>query len=346
MRRVLAALVGLLLSVVAAPVPRAVAAVDGYGWVWADQASHRVGEWYRPDTGYQYGFPGPGQENLVRHEGPGTYTVYFDGVLRAGVGHVNAYGGDTRARCKIASRAPGISGEYLVVQCYSFGGALVDSVFTASFTNMRTRNHPFAYRASYGGTVVQHNSSFGAVTSTRVEAGTYRVAFKGLPERGTVLITATGPDAVWCTNGRAALDGLSLVVWVICHSPVDGSRADSEFDVTYAAGGGVSGAPEPVAGYALVTSTPGLPLPFQFPEPRWRLENPERGVWVITPWRPVDRGAYQITVDDAQPNTCVTAGWYASVTVRCYDLAGAPLDTGLYVSYLGTPEPLRDGGTP
>jgi hypothetical protein len=345
----LTAAAALLLSAVAFPTPQAGAAGDGYGWVWADQPGHRLGEWYRPNTDYQYSSPGAGRDNQVRHDGPGTYTVYFDGVLRAGVGHVTAYGLDNHARCKIAGRAPGINGEYLVVHCYDFGGALLDSMFTASFTNLRTRDHPFGYRASYDGAVVQHNSSYGSVTHVRESAGTYRVAFKGLPPRGTVLVTATGPTAAWCSSGRDTIeDDLYLVVWVICFSPVDGSRADTEFDLTYAAGGSVVGdTAGTVSGYARVTSRPSLPIAYQFPEPRWRLENPERGVWVLTPWQPIDRGIFQITVDDASPTTCVTSHWHDSLTVQCYDRAGAPLDLSFFASYLAPRlSTTRDGGTP
>ena len=320
----------------------AAAPPEGYGWVWANDAGHTVGEWYAPSTTYQYSSVTNLPTNQVRHVGPGTYTVFVDGVSpTAGVTHVTAYGWENRARCKNTVTTPTLGGQYLTVRCYAFDGTLVDSQFTASFTNLRTRYYDFGYRAVNNSTVTTHNSTTGAVLYAREALGQYRVSFKSLggSPGGTVQITATGQTDVWCKTADWYPDAVYHHVLVRCFTPA-GAAADSEFNVTFVRKGNILGDKNPTPGlesaYGWVTSGTSAPDTWAFPLPTWTVTSLGTGIRDVAPAQPLNGGDVQITAYDGTTNSCAIAYWtWASATVQCYTTTGALVDSPFDISHVG-----------
>jgi hypothetical protein len=356
-------LIGVVLSLVTALAPRAVAAPDtcepdgrmkavtcdvtaaateGYGWVWANEPAHTVGEWYSPHAGYQYSSATDGPSNQVRHVGPGTYTVFVNGMSSlAGTTHVTAYGRDNRTRCKNTVTTPTLGGQYLTVRCYDFGGTLVDSMFTASFTNLRTAYYAFGYRSSNNGTVTTHNSSTGAVLYAREALGQYKVSFKSLggSPGGTVQVTATGQADTWCKTADWYPDSIYHHVLVHCFTAA-GAPADSEFNVTFVNKGNIVGDKNPGPGlasaYGWISSTGAAPDIWAFPLPTWTTASPGTGTRDLTPSQPLTGGDFQITAFDTTSNSCAIAYWTGvAATVQCYTTAGALVNSSFDVAYLG-----------
>ncbi|MET1071401.1 MAG: hypothetical protein ABWY11_02020 [Umezawaea sp.] len=274
-----------------------IAAVDAYGWVWANEAAHVTGEWYSPSARYQYSSTTGAATNWVRHDGVGTYTVYIDGASGAGVAHASAYGWNVRNRCKVTTTAAFGAGRYVVVRCYSFAGVLVDGMFTASYTSSRGNDYRFGYRSAVNGLVTGHNSSSGAINYSRAALGSYLVSFKGLGgvSGGTVQVTATGQTNVWCKTAGWYPDAIFYNVRVVCFAP-GGSPADSEFGVTFVDKGNIVGDKNPspglVSGYAWVMAARSAPDPWVYPAvPAWGVTGGS-GAYVVDPGVAVDGGEF------------------------------------------------------
>ncbi|PRY36237.1 hypothetical protein [Umezawaea tangerina] len=316
------------------------AATEVYGWVWANEPAHLTGEWYSPSARYQFSSVTGGPTNWVRHEGVGTYTVYIDGAPGTGVAHASAYGWNVRARCKVTTTSSSGAGRYVVVRCYSFDGALVDSMFTASYTSVRGRDYRYGYRSAVNGVVTEHNSSTGAVNYAHTAVGSYLVSFKNLggASGGTVQVTATGQTNVWCKTAGWYPDAIFYNVRVMCFTPA-GSPADSEFGVTFVDKGNIVGDKNPSlgleSGYAWVMATRTAPDPWAFPaSPAWAVTG-SAGVYVVDPAVVVDGGSFQVTAYDTSANSCVIGGWGAAVVVQCYDVGGVLAESFFDVAYVG-----------
>ncbi|MEO6084695.1 MAG: hypothetical protein ABIQ18_16460 [Umezawaea sp.] len=323
----------------------AAAVADGYGWVWAHDPSHLVGEWYIPSTPYQYSSVTDSPSNQVRHVGLGTYTVFVNGVSpTAGVTHVTAYGRDSRTRCKVIVATPTVGGQYLTVRCYDFGGTPVDGMFTASFTNLRSRDYPFGYRAVNNGVVTTHNSASTTVIHAREALGQYKVSFKQLggSAGGTVQVTATGQSDTWCKTADWYPDSIYHHVLVRCFTP-SGAPADSDFNVTFVNKGNIVGDKNPTPGltsaYGWISSGASASAPdtWAYPLPTWTVATPTTGTRDLTPSVTLASGGeVQVTAYDTTTNSCVIAYWTGTTaTVQCYTTAGAPVNGSFDISYLG-----------
>jgi hypothetical protein len=318
------------------------AATEGYGWVWANEPTRAVGEWYSPHAAYQYSSATDGPSNQVRHVGAGTYTVFVNGMSNLpGTTHVTAYGRDNRTRCKNTVTTPTAGGQYLTVRCHDFGGALVDSMFTATFTNLCTDHYPFGYRSANNGTVTTHNSTTGAVLHAREALGRYKVSFKSLggSPGGTVQVTATGQTDTWCKTADWCPDAIYHHVLVRCFTAT-GAPADSEFNVTFVNKGTIVGEKNPSPGlasaYGWISSTPTAPDTWAFPLPTWTITSPTTGTRQLTPSQPLTGGDFQITAFDTTTNSCAIAYWTGvTATVQCYTTAGALVNSSFDIAYLG-----------
>jgi hypothetical protein len=104
------------------------------GYVWADQPSTAS---YTPNTTYQYNSSGSSVNNTVTRSSAGVYTVHMPNLAGVeGNVHVSAYGPGT-AECKVASWTSSGTARLVAVRCFTTGGALVDSRFTATYTAIR-----------------------------------------------------------------------------------------------------------------------------------------------------------------------------------------------------------------
>jgi hypothetical protein len=167
-------------------------AVRGAGYVWSGNPADRAYNYNSSNLGL--GAP----INTVTWLSTGRYQVTYPNIgVFGGTAHVTAYGSGTE-QCKIEGWGPNVNGgQDVIYRCFGLDGELVDTLFSASFTNVN---------AVYGGarlaylwadqqsspigtsntpsTTYQFNSSGGLSTITRTDVGTYIVEIPGAVSYG------------------------------------------------------------------------------------------------------------------------------------------------------------------
>jgi hypothetical protein len=214
------------------------------GYVWADRPTAAN---YVPNPTYQWN--GKGGINRVHRLGTGRYEVSFARLAATpaagtpgsgGTAQVAAYGTSART-CKAETWFASGTAEVVRVRCTTpISGALVDSTFTASFTNGKGVANHFAFAKADRPTAVsytpaspfQFDDRGGTITVTRSGTGRYKVKLPHLGEfSGDVAVTAVGTDADACNVLSWGPAGAQFVN-VACTN-ADGLAADSAFAVTY-----------------------------------------------------------------------------------------------------------------
>ena len=114
-------------------------------YVWANDASHLIGEAYTPSTIYSYNAVGRAAANTVTRTAVGIYVVTCKGLgggaLFSGSGswsfgghvQVTAYGSEDADFCKVSSWGTGGADFTANVRCYNRLGNLSDNRFDLLF---------------------------------------------------------------------------------------------------------------------------------------------------------------------------------------------------------------------
>jgi hypothetical protein len=201
-------------------------------------------------------------------------------------------------------------------------------------------NGDFAGWAVYGGYFLHEDKSFnstgGAITVTKFGEGGYSVDFAGLGgggSNGNVQVTAVDKSASRCKVSQWYSFGTTLRVNVRCHFAGSPSP-NSAFLVSYARFAGGTAVSQDGA-YLLSNSlTAGTILPATF---QWgavgSVELLSTGVYAarLAGQTNQDTGVI-VTALGTDPSYCKIGNWYGSgsdtiVTVRCFDDAGAPVNS-------------------
>ena len=288
----------------------------------------------------------------ITRSSAGIYRVDFPGfsglVSTGGNVQVTAYGADNR-RCTVVSWGV----DYTNVRCFNASGTLADTAFGVHFQREGTRNDSFAYvyahdstSASYVPTsTFAYNAAGGQITATRSGAGTYFVDFGGLStlgvDGGNVQVTAyTSADkrckiAYWTGGGAAvrcfdtAGNPVDSVYSLIFRKPirrlltrnfaiaeVGGVGTPSSFDIWWNA---YSDAPYPIGQYNVTRPSTGV----------YEVEFPNMSKIGS------DGGNVQVSAVGEDDNYCKVSSWvFDTITVRCFDPAGVPINEQFQVLWM------------
>jgi hypothetical protein len=331
--------------------PPALAASFGWAYLWANQPTSPS---YTPSLSYQ--FNSSGSTNTVMRTGVGAYTALLPNLgTAAGVVHVTAYGGGTEV-CKVGSWDPSGSTQQVHVQCFTSGGAPVDTLFTMTYAYPRSAARPMAFlwadqptAATYTPSLsYQFNSSGATNTVRRMGVGTYTALLPNLgAATGHVQVTAYGPGSERCKVGSWDPSGSTQQVHVQCFTSA-GMLVDTRFTMTYVSDISLVGSPcdtEPGTCSAYVwADQPPSPsytpaLSYQFSDIGATNMITRVGVgayWVQLPDQNLNSGDVQVSAYGAGAAYCKVAYWtpWAGVQVRCFSSAGLPVDTYFDVTFL------------
>jgi hypothetical protein len=216
-----------------------------FGYVWANNPGAAS---YTPNSWYQYN--SAGTTNTITRSSTGIYQVRFPSIGGAGgTAKVTAYGYGNES-CKITSWSSFGTDVYLNVACQTPAGALVDTMFTATWhdsvgllgtstDSAMERGFVWADQdssASYApSSFYQYNSDGLANTITRSAVGTYQVTLPGLgTTRGHPEVTSYGPSAstTRCKIRSWGSSGGNEFVNVLCFD-ASGAAADSRYVLTF-----------------------------------------------------------------------------------------------------------------
>jgi hypothetical protein len=353
------AVLGLFLSLASAP-PSALAASFGWAYLWADQAS--TTSEYTPSSSYQFDSNvTTAAPNTVLRTGVGAYTAKLPNLGdAAGTVHVTAYGSGTET-CKVANWNPSGTTQQINVRCFTNAGTPVDTRFTLTYAHPSSSPKPMAYlwadqasatseytpSASY-----QFNSTGAANTVVRTGVGTYTAKLPGVGSAtGHVQVTAYGTGSERCKVVNWSPSGTTQQVNVKCFTSA-GTAGDTRFTLTYVSGISIvgstccGGGPGTPTGYDWAdqpTSSSYTPsLPYQFNVTVGAINTITRsGVGAYAaqfPFQSLDRGDVQVTAYGSASEYCKVASWALSsgVQVRCFNSAGAPVDTRFDVTFLSS----------
>lgn len=192
-------------------------------------------------------------------------------------------------------------------------------------------------------TTYQYNSSGASNTITRSGAGTYTVTFPGLGvDEGTVLVTAYGggPERCKVVSWNAVVP--DLAVRVNCFNAA-GAAVDVEFDATFlrpTPGYGPMGyvwANEP----ASASYTPSAPYQYNSTGAANTIDRSAAGVYAVTlpGLAGAGEGHVEVTAYGSGNEHCKVSSWGPSaadqaVNVRCFDAAGAAVDTRFTMTFV------------
>jgi hypothetical protein len=338
-------LVGAVLVVSLSIPGAAVAHRQSYSFVWANDASASA---YAPAASYRYNDSG----SLVSIVQVGTalYRVHFFGLSdvteASGNVQVTAYG-NVPASCRVTD----FELDDAWVACSDAGGLPSESRFSllhakreahadeVAYTRIREPTSP-AYSPAAEDTL---NPSGGGADVTRVSTGIYAVAFPGMAGVGSngghVQVTAAGSSFARCKVASWGAD----TVFVRCHDAA-GNLADAEFTLLFM---------KPEAGreglaYAWVddpysaTSTPAIGYRYNSGGGAisvTRLGTGDHRVdFVGMASQGANGGNAQVTAYGTSNEWCLVDSWGPDqVRVRCFDPAGAPVDTPFTVALHRTP---------
>jgi hypothetical protein len=187
----------------------------------------------------------------------------------------------------------------------------------------------------------QFTTNGGVVTVTRTGTGFYTVLFPGLGKpRGIAHVTAVNGSPVWCQLLGYGMSGADEVVRVACVH-FGWVLSDSRFTVLFS----TSSAPPAAPGaYGYVRSDPVGTVLDSYNSAAGAVSVAHGGfgnysVVLSGLGAPGQAGGVQVTaVNGGGPARCKVAAWGVdpagvTVRVRCFDAAGALLDSGWTLSY-------------
>ncbi len=285
---------------------------------------------YTPDANYSYN--ATGGEIIASRSAPGVYLMRFK-KCQTSTGNVQVSAYDSEKSCAIDQWG----GETVSVRCYDAAGNLADSQYTVSFVATRAfsaanvaayawANEPDGASYTPDGSY-SYNSGGGAITATRSASGTYAIEFGGLRlARGNVKVSAYGSGR-YC---NVASWGESSV-GVRCYNSA-GILADSSYTVMIT----LDNRPvaSRVAAYAWANDaakanyTPIEKWAYKAWGPPITATRSATGTYAMTfPGLVFGSGDVQVTAYQSNA-TCSVENWAGStVDVRCYDPAGALVDS-------------------
>jgi hypothetical protein len=206
------------------------------GYVTADQPTASS---YTPDPANQWNSVG-GTITINHGSSPGVYFVKFPGQsFSGGTVQVTAVGSGSE-HCKVGDWGQtGLSDQVVTVYCFTTGGSLVDTTFSAllavQWPNYPVNGYGYVWAdepssSSYVVTgtrtrVYTGNPSPGPVTVTRTGLGRYSVVFKGLgstsKEPTHVQVTGYGGAAHTCKTTGWSSDTIQVACFSVAGTPVD-----------------------------------------------------------------------------------------------------------------------------
>jgi len=328
----------------------------GHAFVWANQPTTTN---YTPHATYQFNSRHRfSAVNTITRTGVGRYTVRLrDLGAASGTVHVTAYG-TSNHHCKVANWGPSGTTQLVNVRCFTRAGALVDTLYTLSYTNPaafdRQMGYVWANQPTSGSYVpslsYQGNSSGATNRIDRLGIGNYRVRLPNLGQSaGHVQVTAYGAGSERCKVGSWGPSGAEQQIRVYCNRPA-GSRVDASFTLTYIRNNNIldaspiccspDGYPSAYAWANQPTATAYTPaLAYQFADflqQRVTISRLGVGSYVVRPPVPLGSGNVQVTAYGSNSAHCKVSSWSASgIRVVCFTTAGNPIDTFYTVSFVG-----------
>lgn len=326
-----------------------------HGWVWANQASSAS---YTPSTGFQ--FNSTGATNTVTRSGTGNYQIRFPGLGGAGgIVHVSAYGSGA-AYCKSAGWSASGGDLLATVRCFDATGTAVDSKFNALYAREHNdgpgggttaylwANNPTA--ADYlPSTSYSYNDTGAQNRVRRTGTGRYTVELPGMADsNASVLVTAYGAGSERCAATGWWTSGTGAFVSVACTTAA-GAPANTRFNLAYVVRGvlGLGSSGDNAGAYAWADQptsasyAPGAGYAFTHLGSSITARRVGTGNYRIDiPLdAPVTRDTVLVNAYGDGGDHCKVGGWsrgttQTTLTLRCYNAAGAPRDARFDVSYL------------
>jgi hypothetical protein len=327
----------------------------GAGYVWSGNPADRNYSFNSSNLGF--GTP----INTVTWLSTGRYRVTYPNIgILGGTAHVTAYGSGSE-RCKVEGWGTnGNGGQDVTYRCTTVWGTLVDTLFSASYTNINSvyggarlaylwANDPYTPGPYTPSSTYQFNSSGGLSTITRSDVGTYTVEIPGaVSYGGHIQVTAYGSGNEYCKSAGWGTNGVSLLATVRCFS-AGGQPADSRFTFTFAdqiniLGLGVfdgssgnestyvwafdpyTASYSPVSSYAFGGGYPGL-----------LASRSGVGTYGMRIGSAARYGNVQITAYGWDSEYCKVAYWTeaSGIQTRCFNGSGVPADTLYDVAHVG-----------
>jgi hypothetical protein len=285
-----------------------------------------------------YSYNPHGTISVLRTEA-GSYSVTFEGVgMTTGQGAggailVSAHGFTTEY-CKVASWSlPSVA-----INCFTGAGIAADTSFKVwVIRNNNDRNISYAWASSESNPSYTSDSSYSTSPFTIIRSGpgVYNVKLPGLSSGGHVQVTAYGAGNAYCHLTLWNADG----AYVVCWNP-SGALVDSKFVI--------ASIPQTAAPRAIAYTVagPGTSSTFNSEGGAITVNSPSTGVYNVhfagIDAARVHGGNIQVT-----PATvfgplarCKTASWLydggtaIDAVVRCYSVAGAPMNSTFAVALL------------
>ncbi|MFC6086756.1 hypothetical protein [Sphaerisporangium aureirubrum] len=308
-----------------------------------------------PDPAHQAGSWPAGFNVTVTSSSVGRYTVKFPQIgTPRGIVHVTAIT-QTAVWCQVQGWGPSGSDELVIVQCYHYGGAPVDSFFTILFEESSGTASPGLGYVHWNGSAIgsTFNSAGGVNAVAPTGVGTWTVILPGIGSTGPaggIQVTAVDPlSPARCKVGAwAPLPGAQRIQ-VRCHNATN-VPFDTGWNLTYqfkrSIIGGVT--PPQYFGYTF-DNTPANPGPYMPGPPDVtfnsvgsfnEIQTAGTGQRMVTFHKiGLLRDHVQVTAFGTGPEYCnlvaIWGTWGMEVTVRnviCYQ-AATRLDHASMVSY-------------
>lgn len=318
----------------------------GFAWVNISSGS--------PNASYSYN--SAGGAITVASSGTGVYLVTFAGLGGSG-GNVQvvAYG-NTNTRCKVSNWYSGGGAMNIGVRCHNPAGAATNSAFIVQYARQDTNNgagaHLFAGNPtaeSYNpSSIYSWNSSGGINRIQRIATGIYDAFLPGLAVAGgSVQITAYGAGADHCKVQSWGPSGSEQRIRVRCFDTT-GAASDAAFSLNFFGHQQVSaydlGAYVWADNMSAASYTPSLTYSYNSGTINgwegcagWIGDNTAGrsglGQYFVrhTILSPLDAVAH-VTAYGSNASFCKVEGWGTfgdgtQVRIRCFDAAGAPVDS-------------------
>ncbi|MBZ4421475.1 trypsin-like serine protease [Myxococcus sp. RHSTA-1-4] len=309
----------------ATAIPAVNAAVTPAGWGYVDNSGTL------PDNMQQGQFRVTGSnaldllytnvntEEMCGGDSGGPVFTQVGGVVQVVAAHTNSPGG-----C-------GVSTGNAIGSRVDVALPWIRSIIPAAF-GFVWADQPSAATSYTPSTSYSFNSTGGANTITRLGVGYYRVDMAGLGESsGNVQVTAYGGTSNRCKSAGWGPSGTTQSVYVRCFTQA-GAAVDSYFVAQYYR----AGAGNPQQGAYLWANQPTTA---SYTPSRYYSYNSKGGTNTVTrsavgvyqaslPGFTAIGGNVQVTAYGSTADHCKVAGWGTStVSVRCFDTAGNPVDT-------------------
>jgi hypothetical protein len=280
-----------------------------------------------------YNFNSSGGPITITRQSAGKYFVSFAGLADpGGVAHAQAYGSNNY--CNIDSWSPVGPAQNVYLSCRNPAGTLTDSQFVASFASGRMGKARFSYLwANDASTAAKYAPDSGyaydAIDSAglsvqRTGTGKYDVYIPAggpnLPNPWTVQVTAYATDA---RCKLASYSESSRTAQVNCRTPA-GALVDARFSLTFASDGSAVGRTDRKYGF--------------YADNEGDATNTSTGQYAVkAAGNGGSGGQVMVTARSGDSTYCVVGGWGVNgadmtITIRCYDPSGAPVNGGFEVA--------------